>query len=200
MKIISGKSRAGFHASNNCRGEIVSPRPGGPHPYTIMINTLKTLLYMGSLHGFFTFYLPYQIAFLDKPVFEFGIFRYLAFPFWLIGTLIIIWCSIDMIRKGRGTPAHLDPPKILIINGLYRHVRNPIYFGALLFQLGYIFWFGSGLMIIYFLFFTLAFHILIVFIEEPILRNTFGADYDEYCNIVPRWIPRIDHTKQIKLM
>ena len=99
------------------------------------------------------------------------------------------------IRKGRGTPAHVDPPKILIVNGLYRYVRNPIYFGALLVQLGYIVWFASGIMIIYFLFFVLAFHILIVFIEEPVLKNTFGAAYDEYRKIVPRWIPHIDQAK-----
>ena len=150
---------------------------------------------MGSLHGFFTFYLPYQISLVDNPIFKPGIFRYLAFPLWLVGTLIIIWCSMDFIRKGRGTPAHLDPPKILIVNGLYRHVRNPIYFGALIVQLGYIVWFPSGLMIIYFLFFVLAFHILIVFIEEPILRNAFGTAYAEYSKIVPRWIPRIDQAK-----
>jgi len=155
------------------------------------MNTLKTLLYMGTLHGFFTFYLPYQIASIDKPAFELGIFRYLAFPLWLTGTLIIVWCSIDIIRKGRGTPAHLDPPKTLIVNGLYRHVRNPIYLGALLIQLGYIVWFGSPLLIVYFLLFALAFHIMIVFIEEPILRNTFGTDYDEYAKSVPRWIPRL---------
>lgn len=160
-----------------------------------MMNIIKTLLYMGSLHGFFTFYLPYQISLVDNPIFKPGIFRYLAFPLWLVGTLIIIWCSMDFIRKGRGTPAHLDPPKILIVNGLYRHVRNPIYFGALIVQLGYIVWFPSGLMIIYFLFFVLAFHILIVFIEEPILRNAFGTAYAEYSKIVPRWIPRIDQAK-----
>jgi len=159
------------------------------------MNIVKTLLYMGSLHGFFTFYFPYQLSVVDNSVFELGIFRNLAFPLWLIGTLIIIWCSIDIIRKGRGTPAHVDPPKILIVNGLYRHVRNPIYFGALLVQLGYIVWFGSGLMMIYFLLFVLAFHILIVFIEEPILRNTFGAVYDEYVKSVPRWIPRIGQAK-----
>ena len=159
------------------------------------MNIIKTLLYMGSLHGFFTFYLPCQLSSADNPLFELGVFRYFAFPFWLIGTLIIIWCSVDMIRKGHGTPAHLDPPKILLVNGLYRHVRNPIYFGALLVQLGYIVWFTSGIMIIYFLFFILAFHILIVFIEEPSLRSAFGAAYDEYRKIVPRWIPRIDQPK-----
>jgi len=160
-----------------------------------MMNIIKTLLYMGSLHGFFTFYLPYQISLADHPLFDAGIFRYLAVPLWIVGTLVIIWCSVDFIHKGRGTPAHVDPPKILIVNGPYRHVRNPIYFGALLVQLGYVVWFTSGIMIIYFLLFVLAFHILIVFIEEPILRNTFGTAYEEYRKIVPRWIPRIDQAK-----
>jgi protein-S-isoprenylcysteine O-methyltransferase Ste14 len=159
------------------------------------MNTIKTIFYMGSLHGFFTFYLPYQISLVDHPIFDPGVFRYLAVPLWIVGMLMIIWCSIDFIRKGRGTPAHMYPPKILIVNGLYRHVRNPIYVGALLVQLGYLVWFTSGIMIIYFLFFVLAFHILIVLIEEPILRNLFGAAYEEYSKIVPRWIPRINQAK-----
>ena len=187
MKIISGESHAGFLTSDK-GGALLCP-------CKIMMNTIKTLFYMGGMHGFFTFYLPYQIAFLDKPIFELSIFRYLAFPFWLIGTLIIIWCSVDIIRKGRGTPAHIDPPKQLVITGPYRYVRNPIYIGALLIQLGYILWFASGIMIIYFLFFVLAFHILIVFIEEPVLKNAFGTAYEEYSKIVPRWIPRIHQAK-----
>jgi len=155
------------------------------------MNTLKTILYMGSMHGFFTFYLPYQLALAHKSLFDFGIVQNLAFPLWFIGTLIIIWCSVDMVHKGRGTPAHFDPPKRLIIRGLYRYVRNPIYLGALLIQLGYIISFASGVMISYFLFFLLCYHILIVFVEEPILKNTFGAEYDEYSKNVPRWIPKL---------
>ena len=156
-----------------------------------MMNTFKTILYMGIMHGLFTFYLPYQLASFDNHLFDLGTFRYLAFPLWLIGALTIIWCSIDIIRRGRGTPAHFDPPKELVITGLYCYVRNPVYLGALLVQLGYILWFGSGLLISYFVFFVLAYHILIVFIEEPVLRNTFGAAYYEYVKKVPRWIPQI---------
>ncbi|MFN3491757.1 MAG: methyltransferase family protein [Anaerolineales bacterium] len=117
-------------------------------------------------------------------------FGYLSIPFFIIGTLIIIWCSVDMVQRGLGTPAHLDPPKKLIVHGLYRYTRNPIYLGALLVLLGYIFWFGSGLMILYYLLFVLAYQILITLIEEPILKNTFGNEYEEYCQKVPRWIPR----------
>jgi len=154
------------------------------------MNTVKTLLYMCVMHGLFTFYLPYQLAIFEAAFFNVGIFKYLALPLWLLGTGIIIWCSIDIILKGLGTPAHLDPPKKLIVNGLYRYTRNPIYLGSLLIVLGFIAWSGSRLVILYFLFFTLAYNILIIFIEEPILRNMFGAEYEEYCKHVPRWLPR----------
>jgi protein-S-isoprenylcysteine O-methyltransferase Ste14 len=154
------------------------------------MNALKTILYMGSLHGFFTLYIPYLIVKFDARYFNAGIFSYTAIPLWIIGAVIIVWCSVDMVQKGRGTPAHVDPPKKLIVNGLYRYVRNPIYLGALLVQLGFILWAGSGLMIVYFLLFTLAYQILIVLIEEPILRAMFGEEYLAYCSRVPRWIPK----------
>ena len=155
------------------------------------MNALKTILYMGSMHGYFTFYLPYRLALTNNPLFDLSTFRYLACPLWIIGTVAIVWCSIDMILRGRGTPAHFNPPKQLVSIGLYRYVRNPIYLGALLIQLGYVIWFGSIVMISYFLFFVLAYHILIVLVEEPILKNAFGAAYDEYSKHVPRWIPRL---------
>lgn len=167
------------------------------HPYKITMNTLKTILYRGSSHGFFTFYLPYQLVLADNELFDLGIFRYFAFLHWIIGTLVIIWCSLDIIRKGRGTPAHFDPPRELVITGLYCYVRNPVYLGALFVQLGYILWFGSGIMISYFLFFLLAYHLLIVFVEEPVLKNTFGVAYDEYSKNVPRWIPQMRLKSQV---
>jgi len=146
---------------------------------------------MGALHGFFTFYFPLQLASRDDSYFDPGLFRFLAFPLWIVGALIIVQCSVDIIRRGRGTPAHLDPPRELMITGLYRYMRNPIYLGALLVQLGYIVWFGSAWATLYVLFMFAGFHILVVVIEEPILRNTFGAAYEEYCREVPRWIPRL---------
>jgi protein-S-isoprenylcysteine O-methyltransferase Ste14 len=154
------------------------------------MNTFKTLIYMGILHGFFTFYAPFQLATWGLPLFDAGFLRYIAIPLWLLGAWIIICCCADIIRRGRGTPAHMNPPKELIISGLYRHVRNPIYFGALLTLLGHILWSGSAWAILYFLCYVVAFHILIVVFEEPVLKNKFGPDYDEYCNSVPRWIPK----------
>ena len=154
------------------------------------MNAIKTFLYMGSLHGFFTYYLPWQLASHDPWVFNTGLFRWLAIPLWFTGTTVILRCSLDIIRIGQGTPAHLDPPKMLIVTGFYRHVRNPVYVGALLVQVGTIVWYGSAGLVLYFLFFIAAFHALIVFFEEPVLQKMFGAGYNEYVRKVPRWIPR----------
>ena len=156
-----------------------------------MRNSIKTLVYMGAMHGFFTFYLPLQLASLDKPFADFGFFKYSAVPFWIIGAWVIIHCSVDIILRGGGTPAHLDPPRLLMLNGWYRHVRNPIYLGAVVVQIGHILWFGSRAAVMYLLLYIVAFHILIIFIEEPMLKNTFGAAYEDYCRKVPRWIPRL---------
>lgn len=145
---------------------------------------------MGFMHGLFTLYIPYQLASRDTPFVNFGLLAYPAFPFWILGALIIIRCCADIIRRGRGTPAFVDPPKELVVAGLYHYVRNPIYVGALIIQLGFIFWFGSMLSILYTVFFFLGFNFLILVIEEPILRKNFGAAYEEYCRNVPRWIPK----------
>lgn len=155
------------------------------------MNTIKTILYMGFMHGFFTYYFPYQIASRDFLVFNTQVFGYVSIPLFMVGTCCILWCSADMIQKGKGTPAHFDPPKRLIVNGLYRYTRNPIYVGALSVLCSYALWFGSGLAAVYFFLFLLAYQILITFIEEPILRNTFGQEYEEYCKKVPRWLVRL---------
>jgi protein-S-isoprenylcysteine O-methyltransferase Ste14 len=154
------------------------------------MNTFKTLLYMGIMHGFFTFYVPFQLGSLDRPMVDAGVFRASAIPFWVAGALVIVWCSADFVRRGRGTPAHADPPRELVINGLYRYVRNPIYLGALMVLLGYVLWFASRMVALYLLWFLLAYQVLIVWIEEPVLKKTFGVAYEAYCLRVPRWIPK----------
>lgn len=155
------------------------------------MNAVKTLLYMAGMHGFFTYYLPWRLTSYDLWQFNSGPFRWLAPLLWLIGTFIILCCTLDIIRMGHGTPAHVDPPQRLIVTGLYRYVRNPIYLGSLLVQSGTLLWFGSVLLIFYLLFFIIAYYILIVFFEEPVLQKMFGAAYNEYASQVPRWIPRL---------
>src|SRR5690606_22414622 len=90
---------------------------------------------------------------------------------------------------GRGTPAPLDPPRRLVVRGLYHVVRNPMYYGVLNAIAGWIVFFGSLGVAIYGLGVAAAFHIFVVRVEEPTLRRQYGADYDAYCRSVNRWLP-----------
>ena len=155
------------------------------------MKSLKTILFMGFSHGLVTVYLPLKIGAAGPALFEPGPLRWLALPLWLIGGGAIIWCSRALVRTGRGTPLLADPPRELVILGLYRFVRNPIYLGALVFVSGTLLWFPAPILLAYLVLMLLAFHFLIVVFEEPMLRATFGAQYEAYARAVPRWIPRL---------
>ena len=119
-----------------------------------------------------------------------GVFVYLAFPFWLMGGIILLWSFWNFLIQGRGTPAPIDPPKELVATGFYRYVRNPMYVGVLAITLGHFLWFGSWNLLIYVLIVFIGFHVFVTYYEEPTLKRKFGASYEEYLKRVPRWIPR----------
>jgi protein-S-isoprenylcysteine O-methyltransferase Ste14 len=78
------------------------------------------------------------------------------------------------------------------VSGLYRFVRNPMYVAVLMMLFGHFLWFRFWSLLIYALFFFLAFHLFIIGYEEPNLRKRFGAAYEQYLRIVPRWIPKLN--------
>lgn len=119
-----------------------------------------------------------------------GVFSYLAIPFWIIGIGTLIWCFWDFVQKGKGTPAPLDPPKELVVSGLYQYVRNPMYVGVFIILLGHFLWFGYWNLLIYAGIFLIPVHLFVTLYEEPYLKKTFGASYEEYIKKTPRWIPR----------
>jgi protein-S-isoprenylcysteine O-methyltransferase Ste14 len=84
----------------------------------------------------------------------------------------------------------MDAPKQLVARGLYGFVRNPMYVGVLLAMDGQALLFGSLATLWYALGAALFFHLFVVCYEEPTLRRQFGESYTEYCQSVPRWIPR----------
>jgi protein-S-isoprenylcysteine O-methyltransferase Ste14 len=106
------------------------------------------------------------------------------------GLAVIIWCFIDFVRRGHGTPAPYDPPRRLVIAGLYRHVRNPQYIGVVLVALGEALCSGSLILLGYAAFLAIGYHLFVRFYEEPTLRRLFGEDYVRYTQTVPRWLPK----------
>ena len=151
---------------------------------------VKTFLFLILAPGMVAGFIP--LAWLRSgPHIEMGVVSYLALAPWAAGGLTLLWCFWDFAQKGRGTPAPIDPPKELVVSGLYRYVRNPMYVGIFLIVIGHFLWFGYWNLLAYALFLLILFHLFVTLYEEPNLRNRFGPAYAEYLGAVPRWIPRI---------
>ena len=158
--------------------------------FKLPVTAFKSLLYLVIEAGIFALYIPFALL-RHGPRIETGIVSWLAIPLWLIGSVVVLWCFWDFTFKGRGTPVPTDPPKELVVTGLYRHVRNPIYTGVLLIFLGHFLWFGYWSLLIYTVLAFLGVHFFVVLYEEPTLKRKFGADYEDYLRNVPRWIPKV---------
>ena len=124
------------------------------------------------------------------PRLDFGALRYAGIAPVLVGLAVIFTCFADFIRRGHGTPAPYDPPRDLVIVGLYRYVRNPQYVGVVLVAMGEALFSGAALLFGYAALLAVAFHLLVRYYEEPTLRRVFGEAYVGYCQEVPRWLPR----------
>jgi len=110
-----------------------------------------------------------------------------------LGVSIALACALEFAWRGIGTPAPFDPPRRLVITGLYRWVRNPMYVGLGVLLLGEAIAFPRITVTMLFMIAALwlATTIFIVTFEEPTLRSKFGDDYAAYCRNVRRWIPRL---------
>ncbi|HEV7690843.1 MAG TPA: isoprenylcysteine carboxylmethyltransferase family protein [Hyphomonadaceae bacterium] len=113
----------------------------------------------------------------------------------LVGLAALIECFARFALDGLGTPAPVAPTKTLVVTGLYRHVRNPMYVAVVAIILAHALWFESWAVLGYAGLVWLAFTTFVAVYEEPTLRASFGAEYDRYCKHVGRWIPRLNAWK-----
>jgi protein-S-isoprenylcysteine O-methyltransferase Ste14 len=118
-------------------------------------------------------------------------------PLRVVGVLLIaagLPVLLDSFRRfaveGLGTPAPPAPTQHLVVSGLYRFVRNPMYVAVVSLILGQGLLLGNAAVLAYGATVWLLFHLFVTFYEEPTLRRTFGAEYEAFCAKVPRWIPR----------
>jgi len=119
--------------------------------------------------------------------------RWIAVVPSVLGFAVALRCVWDFGHTGHGTPAPIAPPKRLVVVGFYRYVRNPMYVGFLTGWTGLWVVFGRAsqgaleVAAVAVLFVALFVRLY----EEPTLRRLFGAQYEEYCRNVPRWLPRV---------
>lgn len=147
----------------------------------------RALLAFIALPGVFAGVAPWILAAVDpwrSPSVRLGV------VVWGLGLVIVLWCVRDFYVSGHGTLAPWDPPRHLVVVGLYRLTRNPMYLGVLLVVAGSALLAGSPLVALYSAVLLLAFHWRVVRHEEPWLSHRFPAEWDRYRRDVPRWLPR----------
>lgn len=107
-----------------------------------------------------------------------------------VGFMLWLWTVRLFARIGEGTLAPWDPPRRLVIEGPYRHVRNPMITAVLVVLAGEAVFFWSLPLLIWFALFFVGTYTVFRLFEEPELEQRFGEEYREYKRNVPRWLPR----------
>ena len=99
-------------------------------------------------------------------------------------------CIWEFAASGRGTLAPVDPPRELVVRGLYRVVRNPMYVGVTTILAGELLLAFSPAFLTYAIGWLVAVNLFVMAYEEPSLRGRFGESYVRYTKQVGRWWPR----------
>jgi protein-S-isoprenylcysteine O-methyltransferase Ste14 len=151
---------------------------------------LKTVLFTILVPGTVAGLAPWLLR-RERSIPEQGIQSW--FPALVIGmgTLIYLHTAFwGFALFGGGTPSPIAPTKRLVVRGLHRYVRNPMYIGVALVIAGQAWLFHSIPTAAYLACVLLAVHFFVLFYEEPTLQKQFGREYELYRASVPRWIPR----------
>jgi protein-S-isoprenylcysteine O-methyltransferase Ste14 len=108
----------------------------------------------------------------------------------LAGVLELVRAFARFVGEGRGTPAPVAPTERLVVGGLYRYVRNPMYLAVAATIVGQALLLGRLGLLLYAALFGVVVATFVKVHEEPALARRFGADYEAYRRAVPRWWPR----------
>lgn len=151
---------------------------------------LNTLLFTVIVPGTVAGWLPYRLHGDSPPTANLRL-RVIAILLITIGTAIYLHTAFwGFALRGHGTPAPIAPTKKLVVVGLHRYVRNPMYIGVATIVLGQAVLFQSWHVVEYLAVVLVIVQFFVMFYEEPTLARQFGAEYEEYKKRVPRWIPR----------
>jgi protein-S-isoprenylcysteine O-methyltransferase Ste14 len=153
-----------------------------------MLLLIKNLLFTLVAPGTVAVVVPLLIAGHESPIS--GRSLALALPLFGLGGAVYAWCVWDFASFGRGTPAPIDAPRRLVVRGLYRFSRNPMYLGVLTVILAWAVLFEAPSLAAYAAIVGTCFHAFVVLYEEPHLEREFGGEYSAYKAEVGRWLPR----------
>jgi protein-S-isoprenylcysteine O-methyltransferase Ste14 len=156
------------------------------------IAILGSAIFLVIAPGIVAGYVPWRLSRWHVGVPQLGTtsLRLVGVLLIVAGLAVLLDSFARFALQGLGTPAPIFPTRHLVITGLFRYVRNPMYVAvvALIFGQGLLF--GSVRILEYDIAVWIGFYLFVLIYEEPTLRRTFGAEYEEFCANVPRWIPR----------
>jgi protein-S-isoprenylcysteine O-methyltransferase Ste14 len=112
------------------------------------------------------------------------------------GVAVLLHAFARFVVEGVGTPAPAAPPEHLVVGGLYRHVRNPMYVAVAATIIGQAALLGRPALLLYAVAFMVVVATFVHFYEEPVLSERFGAEYEAYRRGVPAWRPRLHPWRQ----
>src|SRR5262249_10881580 len=143
--------------------------------------------------GFIAGYVPWLLSHwqMHASLLGFPPFRIIGIFFIIAGIPIILDSFGRFALQGLGTPAPILPTEHLVVSGLYRYVRNPMYVGVSSVIFGQGLLLGNKQVLGYGVIVCLGFFLFVLGYEEPTMRRTFGDQYETFCAAVPRWIPRL---------
>jgi protein-S-isoprenylcysteine O-methyltransferase Ste14 len=153
---------------------------------------IRAVVYATLFIGFLLFFLPAQLVSWSGVVAPArpGVAQIVGLVVAAAGAVLAVSCILSFVFIGRGTPAPFDPPRRLVVRGPYKFVRNPMYLGAGALLLGTALYYRSFAILAYAVMFLAVMHVFVRFSEEPVLRRSFGAEYEEYSRRVGRWWPQ----------
>jgi protein-S-isoprenylcysteine O-methyltransferase Ste14 len=151
----------------------------------------RSLLWVILMPGIVALYIPWRYFGVAHALAGgIGVVEIVGIAFFAAGIALLATCVWEFARSGRGTLSPVDPPRQLVVRGLYRYVRNPMYVAVTAILLGEAIMARSLDLVIYWAVFFFLASAFVILYEEPHLRRRFGASYDEYTATVGRWIPR----------
>lgn len=116
----------------------------------------------------------------------------------VLGGVLVAICAVVLVdafvrfaREGLGTPAPIAPTQRLVVGGLYRYVRNPMYLAVVGAIIGQSLLLGRPVLLIYAALVAAAVATFVHGYEQPSLARQFGAAYQDYRRAVPGWLPRL---------
>ena len=158
-----------------------------------MFVLIRALTYASLFIGLVLIFLPAQVlsaSGISRPQ-AIGPWQVSGLIIGALGAALVLGCVLAFVFVGKGTPAPFDPPRLLVVRGPYRFVRNPMYLGAGSALLGAALFYQSHALLVFTALFFVITHLFAVLYEEPTLRRMFGEEYVEYTRRVRRWLPRI---------